>query len=222
MENKINIGALTQEERAQLLLQLEAEERAAKEKRRKELEAYEQLKDTQVRATFKELQNISSSLEVAKQRVFDDFELLLQMKKELFGLSEERMLSQESHTFTSADGSVSIIIGHNVIDSWDETVKVGIDRVNKWLSKLAKDEESAVLVGLIRDLLKPNKDGVLKASRILDLSKKAAELGDRELIEAVELIRDSYRPTRTSTYVKARYIDTRGQKQWLALSMSSV
>lgn len=222
MENKINISALTPEERAQLRLQLEAEERAAKEKRRKDLEAYEQLKDAQVMATFKELQNISSSLEVAKQRVFKEFELLLQMKKELFELTEERMLSQESHTFTSSDGTKSIIIGHNVIDSWDETVKIGIDRVNKWLSKLARDEESAVLVGLIRDLLKPNKDGVLKASRILDLSKKAAELGDKELMDAVELIRDSYRPTRTSTYVKARYVDAHGQRQWLALSMSAV
>lgn len=219
---RINISSLTPEQRAKLMAELEAEERAAKERRRKEMEAYEQLKDTQVKATFKELQNISSSLELAKQKVFDEFELLLRLKKELFGLTEERMLSQESHTFTSADGSISIIIGHNVIDSWDETVKVGIERVNKWLGKLAKDEDSAVLVGLIRDLLKPNKDGVLKANRILDLSKKAAELGDRELIEAVELIRDSYRPTRTSTYVKARYIDTRGQKQWLALSMSAV
>jgi len=219
---RINISELTPEQRAKLMAELEAEERAAKERRRKEMEAYEQLKDTQVKATFKELQNISSSLELAKQKVFDEFDLLLRLKKELFGLTEERMLSQESHTFTSADGSISIIIGHNVIDSWDETVKVGIERVNKWLGKLAKDEDSAVLVGLIRDLLKPNKDGVLKANRILDLSKKAAELGDRELIEAVELIRDSYRPTRTSTYVKARYIDTRGQKQWLALSMSAV
>ena len=219
--DRIDISVLTPEQRAKLLAELEAEKRAEKENRRKELEAYEQLKDTQVKATFKELQNISSSLELAKQKIFDEFELLLKMKKELFGLTEERMLSQESHTFTTSDGSISIIIGHNVIDSWDESVKIGIERVNKWLGKLAKDEESAVLVGLIRDLLKPNKDGVLKANRILDLSKKASELGDRELIDAVELIRDSYRPTRTSTFVKARYTDERGQKKWLALSMSA-
>lgn len=218
---RIDISVLTTDQRAKLLAELEAEQRAEKENRRKELEAYEQLKDAQVKATFKELQNISSSLELAKQKIFDEFDLLLKMKKELFGFTEERMLSQESHTFTTSDGTVSIIIGHNVIDSWDETVRVGIERVNKWLGKLAKDEESAVLVGLIRDLLKPNQDGVLKANRILDLSKKASELGDRELIDAVELIRDSYRPTRTSTFVKARYIDDRGQKKWLALSMSA-
>lgn len=218
----IDIAKLSSEQKQQLMAQLEAEERQKRERQKREREIYEQLKDSQVRATFKELQQISSHLERAKQKVFEDFEAILKMKKELFELTDDRMLSQESHTFTTADGEISIIIGHNVIDSWDETVSIGIERVNSWLKKLAKDEESAVLVGLIRDLLKPNKDGVLKANRILDLSKKASELGDRELIEAVELIRDSYRPTRTSTYVKARYIDTRGQKQWLALSMSAV
>lgn len=218
----IDIAKLSSEQKQQLMAQLEAEERQKRERQKREREIYEQLKDSQVRATFKELQQISSHLERAKQKVFEDFEAILKMKKELFELTDDRMLSQESHTFTTADGEISIIIGHNVIDSWDETVSIGIERVNSWLKKLAKDEESAVLVGLIRDLLKPNKDGVLKANRILDLSKKASELGDQELIDAVELIRDAYRPTRTSTYVKARYMDANGQKQWLALSMSAV
>ncbi|MEY1640517.1 DUF3164 family protein [Tenuifilum osseticum] len=219
---ELDIKNLTDEQRRILKAQLEAEEKAQKEKERRERETYEQLKDAQVRVTFRELQNISSMLEHAKLKVFRDFEAILAMKKELFGLTEDRMLEQESHTFTTSDGSMSIIIGHNVIDSWDETVSVGIQKVNQWLTRLARDEESAVLVGLIRDLLKPNKDGVLKANRILDLSKKASELGDPELIEAVELIRDAYRPTRTSTYVKARYVDEYGRKQWLALSMSAV
>ncbi|MEJ5316764.1 MAG: DUF3164 family protein [Tenuifilum sp.] len=219
---ELDIKNLTDEQRRTLKAQLEAEEKAQKEKERRERETYEQLKDAQVRVTFRELQNISSMLEHAKLKVFRDFEAILAMKKELFGLTEDRMLEQESHTFTTSDGSMSIIIGHNVIDSWDETVSVGIQKVNQWLTRLARDEESAVLVGLIRDLLKPNKDGVLKANRILDLSKKASELGDPELIEAVELIRDAYRPTRTSTYVKARYVDEYGRKQWLALSMSAV
>jgi len=219
---RIDINQLTPEQREELIAMIEAEKVAKREKERKEREAYEQLKDAQVRATFRELQQISSNLELAKRKVFEDFETILKMKKEVFGISDDRMLSQESHTFSTTDGAISIIVGHNVVDSWDETVSIGIDRVNQWLTKLAKDEESAVLVGLIRDLLKPNKDGMLKANRILDLSKKADELGDRELIEAVEIIRAAYRPSRTSTYVKARYVDEQGKKQWLALSMSAI
>lgn len=218
----MNIENLTPQQKADLKAQLEAEERAEKERKRRERDTYEDIKNAQVLTTFKQLQRISSELELAKQKVFDDFAALLGMKKELFDLSDEQMLTQESHTFTSSDGAVSIIIGHNVVDGWDETVSVGIRKVNDWLNGLAKDDESAMLVGLIRDLMKPNKDGVLKANRILDLSKKAAELGDRALVEAVDLIRDAYRPAKTGTYVKAKYKDEHGKGQFLGLSMSAV
>jgi len=220
--SNLDFNNLSPEQKAQLKAQLDAEEKAAKDKLKREKETYEQIKDAQIKTTFKTLSKISSELEVSKLNVFGDFKAILGMKKDLFGLSDEQMLTQESHTFTTTDGSVSIIIGHNVIDGWDETVDVGIEKVNQWLTKLAKDDESAMLVGLIRDLMKPNKDGVLKANRVLDLSKKASEIGDKELISAVEIIRDAYRPTKTGTFVKARYVDENGAKQWLPLSMSAV
>lgn len=218
----MNIEQLTPEQKASLKAQLEAEERAEKDRKRMERNTYEDLRNAQVLSTFKQLQKISSELEQAKQRVFDEFSALLKMKQELFELTEEQMLSQGSHTFTSADGDVSVIIGHNVIDRWDETVSVGVERVNEWLKGLARDENSSMLVGMIRDLMKPNKEGVLKANRILDLSKKAAEIGDKDLIEAVDLIRDAYRPAKTSTYVKAKFKDDNGQTRWLPLGMSAV
>lgn len=218
----MNIEQLTPEQKASLKAQLEAEERAEKDRKRMERNTYEDLRNAQVLSTFKQLQKISSELELAKQRVFDEFSALLKMKQELFELTEEQMLSQGSHTFTSADGEVSVVIGHNVIDRWDETVSVGVERVNEWLKGLARDENSSMLVGMIRDLMKPNKEGVLKANRILDLSKKAAEIGDKDLIEAVDLIRDAYRPAKTSTYVKAKFKDDNGQTRWLPLGMSAV
>lgn len=218
----MNIEQLTPEQKASLKAQLEAEERAEKDRKRMERNTYEDLRNAQVLSTFKQLQKISSELELAKQRVFDEFSALLKMKQELFELTEEQMLSQGSHTFTSTDGEVSVVIGHNVIDRWDETVSVGVERVNEWLKGLARDENSSMLVGMIRDLMKPNKEGVLKANRILDLSKKAAEIGDKDLIEAVDLIRDAYRPAKTSTYVKAKFKDDNGQTRWLPLGMSAV
>jgi len=222
MNNELNIQNLSAEEKARLRAELEAEEKAEKDRVKRERDTYEQIKNSQVLTTFKQLQGISSNLENAKIKVFEDFQAILKMKQELYGLTEEQMLSQGSHTFTSSDGSVSIQIGHNTIDRWDETVSVGIEKVNLWLKKFEVDESSAKLVGMIRDLMKPNKDGVLKANRILDLSNKAKEIGDKELIEGVELIRESYRPSRTSTFVKAKVKNELGQDQWLALSMSAV
>jgi len=215
----IDFKKLTDEQKKELRLQMEAEERAEKEAAQRLKTDYEALKDEQVRASFKRLQNVSSSLGDEKVDIFNQFGSLIAMKKELFNLTDEQMELQQSHTFTSSDGKVSIIIGSNVIDRWGDDVAVGIERVNRWIDAKIEDQNSR---DIIRALLKPNSQGVLKANRVLDLSKKAREIGDTELIEAVNFIHDQYKPQMTSTYVKARYLDENQQWQWLALSMSAV
>jgi hypothetical protein len=219
---KFEFEKLTPEEKRALREQLEAEERAEKEAEKRLREDYNALKDEQVKATFKKLQNISSNLEEQKIDIFNQFGSLISMKKEIYNLSEEQLDLQQSHTFTTNNGKVSIIIGSNVIDRWSDDVGVGIERINKWLDQLVTDERSKQIVAIIRDLLKPNKDGVLKASRVLELGKKAREMNDKELIEAVDFIQSQYKPVKTSTYVKAKYLDENAQWQWLALSMSAV
>lgn len=215
----IDYSKLTPEQKKELREQLEAEQRAEKEAEKRLRDDYSALKDEQVKATFKRLQNISSSLEEEKIDIFNQFGSLIAMKKEIYSLSDEQLNMQQSHTFSSADNTVSIIIGSNIIDRWSDDVGVGIERVNKWIDAKIKDKEDR---DIVRVLLKPNKDGVLKASRILDLSKEARNRGDKELIEAVNFIQDQYKPVKTSTYVKAKYLDANAQWQWLALSMSAV
>lgn len=215
----IDFTKLSSEQKKQLREQMEAEQRAEKEAAIKMRADYEQLKNEQVLASFKRLQNVSSALTEEKVDVYNQFGSLLAMKKELYKLTEAQMDMQQSHTFTSADGRISIIIGSNVIDRWSDDVNVGIERVNAWIdSKIADPKDR----GTVRALMKTNSEGVLKASRILDLAKHANERGDKELIEAVDFIRDQYRPEKTSTYVKAKYKDDNQKWQWLALSMSAV
>lgn len=218
----MDLKSLTAEQKAELKRQLAAEEKAEKENAKKQIEDYNTLKEAQVAETFKTLQDVSGALEIAKSSIFEQFGAVLKMKQELYGITDADMHTQQSHTFTSADGKTSIVIGSNVVDKWSDDVAVGIARVTNWLDKLSTDDKSEQMVSIIKDLLKPNKDGMLKASRILDLSKKAAEFGDNELIEAVDFIRDQYRPSKTSTFVKAKFTDSDGNIQWLPLSMSAV
>lgn len=220
--DKINLGALSPADREQLMQQLNEERKRDEARQQAEREAYDSMKDDVVRKAFGTILQASERLGKAKEKVFSEFEQIMSLKKDLFKLSDEQMLTQGSHTFTSEDGQMSIIIGSNIIDRWDETVSVGIKLVNDWLATLAKDEKSAQLVEFVRALLKPNKDGVLKASRVLDLSKNAAKIGDAELIKAVGIIRDAYRPAKTSTYVKAKFKDEMGNDIFVPLSMSAV
>ncbi|WP_297096443.1 DUF3164 family protein [uncultured Draconibacterium sp.] len=219
MSEKIEYAKLSAEEKAEIRRQLEAEDQAQREVEKKLKADYDNLKNEQVNTTFKSLQLVSTSLEAEKADIFAQFGALLDMKQEVHKLTDEQMERQQSHTFTSDDNKRSIIIGHNIIDRWGDDVGIGIERANKCIENLINDPKAREY---LRTLLKPNSQGVLKASRVLDLGNKAKELGDKELIEAVEFIQSQWKPQRTSTYVKAKYLDENGVWQWLALSMSAV
>ncbi|MCF8339202.1 MAG: DUF3164 family protein [Bacteroidales bacterium] len=218
MSNTIDYQNLTKEQKQQLREQIEAEEKARKEAEKKLRKDYEHLKDQLVEPTFNKLWGTSVSLQEQKENIFDDFKTLLELKKELYNLTDKQMELQQSHTFTNSKNTVKIIIGSNVIDGWTDDVHVGIEGVKNWVMKEIEPKNRDIFLAL----LKPNKDGALKASRVLDLSQKAHERGDQELIKHVDFIKEQYQPVKTSTYVKARYIDDNGRWQWLALSMSAV
>lgn len=217
----INLGSMTQEQKQHLWNQMQAELRAAEIKKQEDKKSYEQLKDELVRDTFDRLSGVASGLSSVKCQTFDNFQILMDMKQALYEISDEQMERQGSHSFTSTDGSNTIMLGQNVVDGWDEDLAgAGVARVNDWLtSKLTNDNR--VLVDMVRDLLRPSKEGTLKASRVLELSKRAQEMGDAQLTEAVAMLQEAYRPQKTSTYIKAKFRNNNGQDEWLNLSLSS-
>jgi len=219
---KIDIKDLTEEDRQDLIAQIKRETELRQQRKKRDREEYEGLKEMAIRESFELLRMASQGLLDVKTTVFDNFADVLDLKASVYELTPEQMQRQESHTFTTIDGKVSIIIGSNTVDRWDETVDVGVEKVREYLKKLSIDAKSARLVDMITDLLKPNKDGALKANRVLDLSKKAHEIGEKELIEAVDLIREAYRPAKTSTFIKAKMKDDKGNDIYLPLSMSSL
>jgi len=215
----IDYNKLTPDQKRALREQMDAEERATADATRKMREDYETLKDEQVKVSFKRLQNISMALEEEKVDIFNQFGSLLAMKKELNNLTDEQMELQQSHTFSSSKNDISLIIGSNVIDGWTDDVNIGIQGINDWIDTKITDPDDRAI---IRTLLKPDKNGVLKASRVIELSNEAHKRGDKQLIKHVDFVQSQYRPVKTSTYVKAKYKDANGVWQWLALTMSAV
>lgn len=206
----------TPEEEA-LLEKLEAKKKAISARRKTEIDNYNQLKDETVEKVFARLQRLSIEMENAKQEMLKEFAALQQMKCELYDVPEK----QVSHNWTTSDGLKTIITGFNCIDRWDDTAKIGIEKINMWLESQVSNENKN-FVSIIRDLLKPNREGELKANRILDLQNQAEKIGDAELLNAVTIIREAHRPDRTSSYIKAKYRDGDGTTKWVGLSMSAV
>lgn len=181
----IDLKALTAEQRAALKAQLEAEEKAEKDRVQNEREAYKQLVDQTVQNAVAKLQNLSSEMERLKEEVFTEFATLIKTKNELFKTKSDR----QSDTFTTADGTMSITLGNRVNEGWDDTVEAGIEKVKAYLKTLAKDENSAELVQVVMGLLAKDRKGALKANKVLELEKLAATSRDAEFIDGINIIK---------------------------------
>jgi hypothetical protein len=208
---------LSTEEKAKFAEQYEAEQKLKANGRKKEKDAYKDLKNIAVEFVFAKLLKSSQELEIAKEKYYNEFDPLLELKCDLYSVKDD----QKSHTWTNEDNTLRIITGYNEIDKYDDTKGVGLVKINNWLDSKV-DEESKDAFIIVRELLKPNSNGDLKASRVLDLLKIADEIGDPELLEGVKIIHESRRTVKSNTYIKAQFVNEEGDWQWLPLSFSNV
>lgn len=214
----MNIRNLTDEQKAQLFAELEADKAAQEQKKQDDREAYKELRDETVKQTFEALKKTSEMLLIAKEGTFKIFEQIINMKNDLYKTKSDR----NSDSFTTSDGNITIKLGNRVFEGWDETVDVGIQKVKEYLKTLAKDENSANLVDTIMGLLAKDRKGNLKANKVLELEKLAQKSGNADFLEGLRIIKDAYRPAPSCQFVEVRYKDENGKEKSLPLSMSAI
>ena len=93
----------------------------------------------------------------------------------------------------------------------------GIAKVKEYISSLARDEQSKILVETVLKLLSKDSKGTLKASRVLQLQQMAEKSGNADFIEGVRIIRDAYRPIESKSYVRAEYKSDSGA--WVSVPL---
>lgn len=188
-------------------------EQEAKEK--EDRQAYKDLAGETVKSLMPKLIELSKSLTQAKEEVYDAFASILEMKYDLYKVKP----NQKSHSFSSSDGE-TITIGFRETESYDDTVDVGVEKVKAYISTLAKDAESAVLVNTVMRLLSKNSKGSLKASRVIELEQVAIESKNSDFLEGVAIIKQAYKAKRSCLFVEASIRDENGKPKSIPLSIS--
>lgn len=220
MEENKNMTAveMTAEEKAQFEAFKRKQERKQKMQERKDnREAYSQLVDEQIETAIPELQSLSEQIATVKRTVFGNFKEVLRMKEEVMHMS--RKGGQFSHTFTNSTSTMRLTLGANTIDSYRDTAEDGIAMVKEYITSLAKDDETQLLVDTILRLLSKDQQGNLKASRVLQLKQMADQTGNERFIEGVQIIMEAYQPTTTKQYIRAEVKDA-DTGAWRAIPLS--
>ncbi len=214
----LDIKNLNSEQKAQLKAQLEAEERAERERVQSERQAYKDLVDVTVNNAVKRLQRLSDEMQMLKSDIFKEFDCVIATKNELFNTK----INRQSDTFTTSDGKMSICIGNRVNEGWDDTVEAGIAKVKEYLATLAKDENSAALVETVMGLLAKDRKGALKANKVLELERLAVKSQDKDFLDGINIIKQSYHPVPTCQFIQVELTNEEGKKYNLPLSLSAM
>lgn len=204
-----------------------AEFRAYKAKKEQEehrkafREQYLSLVDSEIESAHEALSGLSEEMALMKKTVFDNFETVIAMKTEQLGLSKEE--GQYSHTFTNSTSTVRVTLGNYTLDNYRDTVEEGIRMVRQYIESLAKDDDSSALVSAVLKLLSRNKQGQIKASRVLQLRRMAEDSGNETFLDGVRIIEESYNPTLSKSYVRIDEKDPdTGEWRTIPLNMSGV
>ena len=189
--------------------------KAAEEKNRQMREQYLSMVDEQIDTSIEELERLSGQISATKSRVMDNFKTVLELKREV--ISTKNFDAQRSHTFTNSEGTKRITLGVYTLDGYADTAEDGIQKVKDYITSLARDENSQMLVSAVLKLLSKNQQGMLKASRVIQLRKMAEQSGSEEFMEGVRIIEESYRPVPSKTFIRA---DIKGDNgEWKPISL---
>lgn len=212
----MDLNSLTPEQRKALALEALEAEKAEQRRIEADRQAYKDMVNTKVDDIFPLLEEISGRLAEQKQHVYQEFATALEMKKELYDTKE----SQCSHSFMNASGTRRITLGNYLVDEYDDTVNDGIAIVKGYISGLARDENSRLLVDTVMKLLAKDQKGSLKPSRVMQLRQMADRSGDHRFIEGVCIIASAYKPVPSKTFIRAEAKDENGAWKSIPLGIT--
>jgi len=206
METNKEPVMMTEEEKAQF--EAFKQEKAKKQAIAQAMEnrkSYRKLVNDEVLQAIPMLKEVSNKLSETKQKVFQDFQTVLEMKSDVIKMARD---NQKSHTFTDDEGKFRLTLGMYMLDGYDDTAEDGIAIVKEYITSLAgEDVKTRSLVNMVLKLLAKDAMGNLKAGRVLQLRKLADESGNERFVEGVRIIEESYRPTPSKTFLRAEERD---------------
>jgi hypothetical protein len=207
---KVKLADLSKEEKKQLLLEAQQEEKDRKAGQKENKQTYQDLSAEFVEKNVDIFVHRQIAIEDDILNLFKDYEAIKEIKRMVYG---DKVLDQDTHTSTLQDGSASITIGNNVSIGFNGTEKIGIEGIKKYITTLTDDDENtAKLTKMVNVLLKPNKQGVLNPSNIIQLNSLRADLNSEEFNENLDIIVEAQIRIKSTMFVSGyKFIEREGQ-----------
>lgn len=204
MENSIvptiDLEQLTPAQLTALQHQLEAKKREEAEQSKRNKLALTELTEEVVDNHIDNFVGIQGDLNESIKALFDDAQTIIDARVEAYG---NKKREQDSHTMTKRDGSASIKIGWNIKPTFDGTESEGIEKIKKYMSSLASDDENEqIMMSFLNTFLKTDVQGNYNPKLVRKLNEKRDVAKSSLFNEGMDIIENSIVDIRTSMYVR--------------------
>ncbi len=211
----MDITNLTNEEKAALKAQLDAEEKERIEKRNADRLALLDMEDAAVIEMMQEVETLSDAIVLFKQKSIKKLEPLMKMKTELGKAADK----QRSFSFKSKDGSAKIVIDYNETFKYDDGIHAGVEYAKQWLQENAEESNKMkMMTTIIEDLLGKSRGGTYSAENLWVFVNAAEDYDVPLLKAAAEAVKKSLYKEMTTVSVRVFKKDEFGQMKQLPLS----
>ncbi|MEI7487946.1 MAG: DUF3164 family protein [Chryseobacterium sp.] len=196
----IDITALTPEQKKALQVQLEAENRAEKQKKSNDKKILKGLKNDFVLGNVDFFIDKRNDVEERVIKMFKDLESIVEMDSALYG---EKKKEQDSYSHTLDDGSAYMQVGWNIKPSFDGAEAHGISKLKDFMASLAGETENEkLLMKFLNVALKTDVKGNYNPQKVRDLDRLREDANNELFNEAMDIINEAMIDIRTSRYVR--------------------
>lgn len=207
--------SLSTEELRKMLAEREAEEKAAKQAKRKE---YESIRDQTVNSLVEDAKALSRQMADFKSRAFKMMDQSKELLKEYGGI---RSNSKGGFGMRNAAGDKKAVLSRNVAHEYDERADEALTLIREFLEEKVKKKD-AQTYRTVSTLLEKNTKGDLDPARVASLLKIRDNYTDEKWVKAMDLLVESYHPREVAYNVEFYEKDAQGKDQYICLSFAAL
>lgn len=209
---KQSFNDLSLEEIERIYKERQEQERQDKEAKRRE---YEEMREETINSLFIKAVAVSEQLSKFKQHAFGEMEALFEV---LVEYSKRHAEGKGNFEIKSEDDTKKAVFKQQENGEFDERSKQAEAHIQEFVQSEFKDERTKKLITKLLE----RKKGQLDIKLVQKLYSMEEDFSDERWKEGIRLLKESWHPTNTKTYLNLYYRDDNGRWTGVPLSLSAV
>lgn len=187
--SKVDLKKMSDEDRKDLMAQLQKDEKAKRVALQKKRKAYEKSRERRIQKAIKGVMKLETQMTAFKDVISTMME---EQHAELDEFGKIPTKSKGGFSIISNDGNFKITRSRDTDPKWDETAHKGVELVKEFLVEEGAESSKPGLFKVFMDMISKNAAGELEYAKVMQFIKHESEFDNPKWVEGLRLIKEGY------------------------------